>query len=92
MTGCWGAYSVSMVSEVVPAPKLMMFFAMFNTWGEHELRSEEIAHETSFQARPVDSSVPSLLRPLSRVQTATPMLPFGSCSGWAVLESLSSGK
>ena len=34
MTGCWGAYSVTMVSEVVPAPKLMMFFAMFNTWGK----------------------------------------------------------
>ncbi|ORX40335.1 putative autophagy protein [Kockovaella imperatae] len=33
-TGCWGAYSVSMISEVVPAPKLMMFFAMFNIWGK----------------------------------------------------------
>ena len=34
MTGCWGAYSVTMISEVVPAPKLMMFFALFNTWGK----------------------------------------------------------
>ncbi|ORX36955.1 putative autophagy protein [Kockovaella imperatae] len=34
MTGCWGAYSVSMISEVVPAPKLMLFFAMFNIWGK----------------------------------------------------------
>ena len=30
-TGCWGAYSVTMISEVVPAPKVYMFFALFNT-------------------------------------------------------------
>lgn len=34
MTASWGAYSVTMVSEVVPAPKAMMFFALFNTFGK----------------------------------------------------------
>ena len=33
-TGCWGSYSVTMISEVVPAPKAYMFFALFNTVGK----------------------------------------------------------
>ncbi|ORX36209.1 autophagy protein [Kockovaella imperatae] len=29
-TAAWGAYSTSMISEVVPAPKAFMFFSLFN--------------------------------------------------------------
>lgn len=33
-TAAWGAYATSMISEVVPAPKAYMFFALFNTVGK----------------------------------------------------------
>ena len=33
-TAAWGAYATSMISEVVPAPKVYMFFALFNTVGK----------------------------------------------------------
>jgi len=33
-TAAWGSYQVTMISEVVPAPKVMMFFALFNTVGK----------------------------------------------------------
>ena len=33
-TGAWGSYSVTMISEVVPAPKAFLFFALFNTVGK----------------------------------------------------------
>jgi len=29
----WGSYNITMISEVVPAPKVFMFFALFNTVG-----------------------------------------------------------
>jgi hypothetical protein len=34
MTACWGSYSTTMISEVVPAPKAFMFFALFSTVGK----------------------------------------------------------
>jgi MFS-type transporter involved in bile tolerance (Atg22 family) len=33
-TAAWGSYQVTMISEVVPAPKAYMFFALFNTVGK----------------------------------------------------------
>ncbi|KXL42006.1 MAG: hypothetical protein FE78DRAFT_155351 [Acidomyces sp. 'richmondensis'] len=33
-TAAWGSYQVTMISEVVPAPKAFMFFALFNTVGK----------------------------------------------------------
>lgn len=33
-TAAWGSYNVTMISEVVPAPKSMLFFALFNTVGK----------------------------------------------------------
>lgn len=30
-TAAWGSYSITMISEVIPAPKAYMFFALFNT-------------------------------------------------------------
>lgn len=33
-TAAWGSYNVTMISEVVPAPKAYMFFALFNTVGK----------------------------------------------------------
>lgn len=30
-TAAWGSYGTTMISEVVPAPKAFMFFALFNT-------------------------------------------------------------
>ena len=30
-TAAWGSYQITMISEVVPAPKAYMFFALFNT-------------------------------------------------------------
>ena len=33
-TAAWGSYQVTMISEVVPAPKAYMFFALFNVVGK----------------------------------------------------------
>ena len=33
-TASWGSYNVTMISEVAPAPKMFMFFALFNTVGK----------------------------------------------------------
>lgn len=33
-TAAWGSYQVTMISEVVPAPKAYMFFALFNCVGK----------------------------------------------------------
>jgi MFS-type transporter involved in bile tolerance (Atg22 family) len=33
-TAAWGSYQVTMISEVIPAPKAYMFFALFNTVGK----------------------------------------------------------
>jgi MFS-type transporter involved in bile tolerance (Atg22 family) len=33
-TAAWGSYQVTMISEVVPAPKAYLFFALFNTVGK----------------------------------------------------------
>lgn len=33
-TAAWGSYQVTMISEVVPAPKAYMFFALFNMVGK----------------------------------------------------------
>lgn len=31
LTAAWGSYAITMISEVVPAPKVYLFFALFNT-------------------------------------------------------------
>jgi hypothetical protein len=33
-TAAWGSYNVTMISEVVPGPKSMLFFALFNCVGK----------------------------------------------------------
>jgi MFS-type transporter involved in bile tolerance (Atg22 family) len=33
-TAAWGSYQVTMISEVVPAPKAFLFFALFNVVGK----------------------------------------------------------
>ena len=33
-TAAWGSYQTTMISEVIPAPKAYMFFALFNTVGK----------------------------------------------------------
>lgn len=33
-TAAWGSYQITMISEVVPAPKAFMFFALFNCVGK----------------------------------------------------------
>lgn len=34
MTAAWGSYQITMISEVVPAPKAFLFFALFNCVGK----------------------------------------------------------
>lgn len=33
MTAAWGAYNITMITEVAPAPKMFLFMSLFNTVG-----------------------------------------------------------
>ena len=76
-TASWGAYAVTQISEVVPAPKMFMFFALFNCVGKTSGFTGASKHRGTAHAQ-----VPLSPRQSSSELEATATPVIGSCSPW----------